>query len=113
MAEHANRHAACAQKAGEDGIGTGFRTYAQDPRQERQGPSLPLPQQRPMEGWREDSGAARWQGPPAEVSSASAVAACRCCMKVWMVFIAVKVKMGHRWCGWGSVPLWQSRASLL
>ena len=69
------------QKAEEDGIGTGFRTYAQDPRQERQGPSLPSPQQRPVEGWREDSQGARWQGPPAEVSSTTAPMA-YCCMKV-------------------------------
>ena len=68
------------QKAGEDGIGTGFRTYGQDPRQERQGPSLPSPQQRPVEGWREDSQGARWQGSPAEVSNAHAiVTSCRCC----------------------------------
>ncbi len=68
------------QKAGEDGIGTGFRTYAQDPRQERQGPSLPSPQQRPVEGWREDSQGARWQGPPAEVRSIY-VLITQCCMR--------------------------------
>ena len=61
------------QKAGEEGVGAGFRTYAPDPRQERQGPSLPAPQERPVEGWREDSRGAPWQGqPPAEVSSMDA-----------------------------------------
>ena len=73
------------QKAGEDGIGTGFRTYGQDPRQERQGPSLPSPQQRPVEGWREDSQGARWQGSPAEVSSAyTNVTLCCCCKNLSM-----------------------------
>lgn len=57
------------QKAEENGIGTGFRTYGQDPRQERQGASLPSPQQRPVDDWRGDNGGVRWQGSPTEVCS--------------------------------------------
>ena len=56
------------QKAEEDGIGTGFRPY-QDPRQEQRGPSLPSPQQRPVDDWRGDNGGVRWQGSPTEVCS--------------------------------------------
>ena len=55
------------QKAEEDGLRSGSRPYAQDPRQERAGPSLPPPQQQPVEGWREAGEGARWQGPAAEV----------------------------------------------
>ena len=57
------------QKAEESGLRAGSRAYARDPRQERAGPSLPLPQQQPLEGWREASDGARWQGPAAEVRS--------------------------------------------
>lgn len=57
------------QKAEEEGLRSGSRPYAQDPRQERAGPSLPPPQQQPVEGWREAGEGARWQGPAAEVCS--------------------------------------------
>ena len=57
------------QKAEEEGLRSGSRPYAQNPRQERTGPSLPPPQQQPVEGWREAGEGARWQGPAAEVCS--------------------------------------------